>query len=661
MSFWKWRPPAIVETLVAAALAAALVWPLFKVKYLDQWHSIESTFIADARFLAAHWPHPLWQPLWYCGTRFDYVYPPALRYGTAVLLKLFPALLPVRAYHLFIATFYALGIGGIYLLVRRMSGSRAAAWISAAATALMSPSFLLLQQFRQDAWHGAPVRISALIRYGEGPHVTTLAVMPFAILFLFRALPAWRPRALAAASLLCALIVSINFYGATAMATFAAAVCWSVWLTQPEWRVWLRAAIVGVLTYGLTAFWLTPSYLQVTTENLKYVAEPPNLWSKWVALALVIAFLRISYRFARGRPELAWAVFLWASLVLYGVNVIGNYFFDFRVVGVPLRLVPELDFVIVLIAVEGLRRLWDRRPDLITRTAIAIVILLSFATTRHYVRHAWGIFASDPEPQQRVEYELTDWMRRNQPEARTLAAGTVRFWYDAWYDLPQLGGGSDQGVTNGMVMYPYWHLTVGDDRELATLWLQAMGVDAIIADSEKSREIYHDFKHIERFESFPVLYDNHRGDVIYGVPRRYPSLARVVDRTAIASMKPIDRQPSRDQLAAYVRLLEHGPDAAAATHWQTTDELEVRARAAQNQAIVLQVSYDPAWHAYSAGAAVPVYKDLLGNMWLDTPPGDHALRVVFELPLENSAGRALTALSLAALACLSTRAKERPA
>lgn len=38
--------------------------------------SIESSFIAEARFLVEQWPHPQWQPLWYAGTRFDYLYPP---------------------------------------------------------------------------------------------------------------------------------------------------------------------------------------------------------------------------------------------------------------------------------------------------------------------------------------------------------------------------------------------------------------------------------------------------------------------------------------------------------------------------------------------------------------------------------------------------------
>src|SRR5262249_40616866 len=120
-----------LDALLIFLLTAALIWPLFKVKYTDKWASIESTFIADARFLKEHWPHPQWQPLWYGGTHFDYVYPPALRYGTAALAKFYP-MTEARAYHLYTAFFYCLGIAGVYLFARRLSGRRGAAWLAAA-------------------------------------------------------------------------------------------------------------------------------------------------------------------------------------------------------------------------------------------------------------------------------------------------------------------------------------------------------------------------------------------------------------------------------------------------------------------------------------------------------------------------------------------------
>jgi hypothetical protein len=103
------RAESLLDAAVIFLLTAALIWPLFKAKYLANWGSIESTYIADARFLVEHWPHPQWQPLWYTGTRLDYVYPPALRYGTALIAKAV-GYWPVKAYHVYIALFYCLGM-----------------------------------------------------------------------------------------------------------------------------------------------------------------------------------------------------------------------------------------------------------------------------------------------------------------------------------------------------------------------------------------------------------------------------------------------------------------------------------------------------------------------------------------------------------------------
>src|SRR5450759_5263451 len=88
----------LIDSALVFLFTCALIYPLFSLEYLDNWASIESTFISDARVLREHLPHPSWLPLWYCGTRFDYVYPPALQYGTA-LISLGFGVSTARAYH----------------------------------------------------------------------------------------------------------------------------------------------------------------------------------------------------------------------------------------------------------------------------------------------------------------------------------------------------------------------------------------------------------------------------------------------------------------------------------------------------------------------------------------------------------------------------------
>src|ERR1700741_588178 len=116
----------LLDSLILLLLTYQLIRPLFRREYFDVWGSIESTFIADARMLRDHMPHPGWQPLWYCGTRFDYIYPPALRYGTAVI-ALISHSSTARAYHIYIGLLYVFGLVSIYWLVILGGGSRAAA------------------------------------------------------------------------------------------------------------------------------------------------------------------------------------------------------------------------------------------------------------------------------------------------------------------------------------------------------------------------------------------------------------------------------------------------------------------------------------------------------------------------------------------------------
>ncbi len=633
----------VLDFFLIALLAVVLVWPLFRLKYQNNWSSIESTFLADARFLSENWPHPRWQPLWYCGTRFDYIYPPALRYGTAVLTKIFP-IVPARAYHLYTALFYCLGIAGVYLLARAGSGSRVSGWLAAAATALVSPSFLFVIDYRREAIASKmmPQRLSVLVRYGEGPHVTAVAVLGIALAAAWVALRGRRPAVLALAVPLCALVVSNNFYGATALAIFFPLLVWSQWITWRDNRVWLRAAAVAALAYACTAFWLTPSYLKVTTENLRLVSQEGNRWSTWVALAAAALFGALTWRFARGRKDRAWTVFVIGAAVFFSLNVLGHYFLGFRVAGEPLRLVPELDLALILLAAEGVRCAWSTRR-LWVRAPVAILVAACFLPATRYVPHAWRPFVPDLGFRDRIEYRITDWLSRNMPDARGLATGSVRFWYDAWHDLPQVGGGSEQGLMNLTPYEAQWQLTAGNDVAQDVLWMQAVGADAIIVHDQRSQEIYHDFTYPQRFQGkLEAVFDSGEGDVIYRIPRRFPDRARVVETARL-------RAVPEKALAGYANVVEHGPDSRARLMRESTDAMLVHAMLRPGESLVVQETYDPYWRAYSDGRRLAVRKDAFGFMEVEAPPGERDVRLVFELPLENAIGRVISA---AAAACV---------
>jgi hypothetical protein len=645
------RGEILLDFFLVFVAAAILIRPLFKAKYLDKWASIESTFIGDARFLIGHWPHPQWQPLWYGGTRFDYVYPPALRYGTAIISKV-TGFWPVKAYHFYTAFFYCVGIAGVYLLVRAGTGARAPAWISAAAAAMMSPSLLFLKNMRNDAWKLEPVRLGVLVKYGEGPHMTALALIPIALAFSWWAFERRHLAALALAGVFCAGVAANNFYGATALAVFYPILVWSFWITRQDKSIIVPAIAIPALTYCLVSSWLVPSYFKVTAENMKYVSEHGTTWSIWVAVVVAVAFAVTTDKFARGRADHTWAVFTIGCTLFFSLNVLGNHFFNFRVAGEPERLVPELDLTYILAAGTGLMWLW-RKQSRGPRTAAVAVIVLAFATTLGYLRYAWHMFPPYGNYQDRIEYKISEWIHTNLPGARTLPSGSVRFWFDAWHDLPQLGGGSDQGVLNGAAEQAQWEINLGPKAEPAILWMQCMGVDAAYVADQTSQEMFKDYVYPKKFEGvLDAVYDDHQGNRIYRIPRRYPALARVVESAKLRAVKPPRFNDDVEYLRAYYDAIEKGPDAPPNLTREGTDAMRVRARIGEGQSLLVQESYDPAWQASAGGKQLAIHKDALGQMVVEAPPGDQEISLAFVTPLENLVGRVVSLLAWAAAAAL---------
>jgi hypothetical protein len=651
------RREILLDCLLLFLLASIFLAPYYTRKYTDQWPSIESTFISDARFLAAHWPHPQWQPLWYTGTRFDYIYPPALRYGTALLSRIF-GWWTVKAYHFYTIFFYCVGIAGVYLLVRAGGRSRAASYLCALATGLMSPSLLLFKNMRADAgnWH-VPVRFGVLIRYGEGPHITALCLLPIALAFTWRALEARRPRSLVLAAIFCAAVVSNNFYGATSLAIFFPLLVWSFFVTRGARGTVFPALVIPMAAYGLTAFWLSPSYLRITLHNMQYVSEKGSSWSQIVAAATVIVFGFASYRFARARKDRTWAVFIVGSLVFFGLNVIGNHFLNFRVMGEPGRLIPELDLVVTLAVALLCEWAWCR-PGPWLKIAVAVVVMVAFGSTRHYIKHGRHIIQSWPNYQSRVEYRVTDWLWKNMPDARSLPSGTVRFWFDTWHDLAEMGGGSEQGLLNPIVPNANAEIEIGTNPEVAFLWLKAMGVDVMYIAGTHSEEPYKDGQNHERFLTLPVLFDDGQGNTLYNSQRRWIVRARVVDTAKLAATFAPRTNDDLDSLRPYVDAVENGPDSPVTVERPLTDAMVVHAKIAAGQSLLVQETWDPAWQAWVDGKRLPVRKDIMNFMVVDPPPGDRTVRLEFTMPFENRVGWGLTALTVIALAVLAIR-KER--
>jgi hypothetical protein len=499
-----------------------------------------------------------------------------------------------------------------------------------------------------------------LALYGEGPHSAALALLGFALAAAWHGLRRSQTFWLAIAALLSALAVLNNFYGATALAIVFPVMVWTLWVTEKDWRVALRAIALAAMAFGLTAFWLTPSYFRLTLRNMPLVSAAPNAWSLWLDLAVLVAVALAIYKIGYGRPERAWALFTGGALVRLSLQVPGHHFFGFRLMGEPERLVPEFDqwFLMaacLLLAWLARRFRWGK-PMAVAAVAAAVW------PSSGFVWHSRRYPGRDLHWQQRVEYKMTRWMQENMPGSRALATGSLRFWYNTWFDLPQVGGVSEQGLQNLQTNTAHERAVYSSNPEITVLWLQAVGTDAFLVHDKRSQEIYHDVANPEVFAGkLEAVYDDGEGNFVYRIPRRYPGLARVVDGSRMTLAGPVLEKDNLQAVRAYAKAVEDYSPRPATWRRESPDRVRVTARLEPGEKLLVQETYDPYWKATTAqGSDVPVTADPLGFQLLDPGPGDHDITLQFTTPAENRAGRAVTLVTIVIFLALLVRGWGRP-
>ena len=93
-------------------------------------------------------------------------------------------------------------------------------------------------------------------------------------------------------------------------------------------------------------------------------------------------------------------------------------------------------------------------------------------------------------------------------------------------------------------------------------------------------------------------------------------------------------------------VLENPAQAGATFTWRGFDQAEIDATTRRGQSVLVQETWDPAWHAYENDKELPIRNEnTMGFMLIDAPEGQHAIQMRFETPLENRAGQVLFVLA----------------
>lgn len=623
----QWKSAGLALTLFLGNLW--LVRGLLTVEYLRHMGSIEGARIALSRWMLENWRDLSWFPLWYGGIPFENAYLP-LWHAMVAAAAAATGFTPAHAYHVAIAVFYALGPVTLFLLVLRMTGSNACSTATALLYSVLSPSALLVPVLAQDmgsAWR--PRRLQDLVVYGEGPHVAALTLLPLVLILLMVAFEKRRPIWWLLAALGISSVLLTNWLGTAELIMMVAA-----WLLAYPKKPWLVTAGLGAGAYAIASPWIPPGavWAFVHSEEFRaggYTSQPA---SRLLALAAALAgLLLLLWLFRRWRvpAPLRFAILFLYPTLLITMSSIGS---DPALMPHRLRfhLVMEMGIALVLGVGAGLAA--RRLPSQWKPYAACVLLAWCVYPAARYSAYA-GRLIQPVNIAGTVEYQEAMWLQENLAGGRVFVPGSIRFFLNAFTDVPQFAGGFDPGVVNPLWTHVNYQILSGEsagsrEGEIAILWLRAFGVDAVAVSGPHTREAYRDYRNPRKFDGLLPEAWRDGDDVIYRVPRRSAGLAHVVRRGDLAARPPvngIDVEP----VQPYVTALEDASRPLATLTWRSRHEAVISARMEKAEILSVQISYHPGWKASVNGQPRRVYADNLGQLVVE-PGCDGACTVALD-------------------------------
>ena len=277
------------------ALNAYIVRELFTVEYTRFMGSIEGAHVSVARQLAESWD-TAWWPLWYGGIPFPNTYPPLFHWITA-LLSIIAHISAAVSDHAVSAFFYCAGPVTLFWLAYRLSARIWPSFVGALLYSLVSPAAFLITSVRHDVggvFH--PRRLQAVLMYGEGPHVSSMTLLPVAIVLLDIALQRRRPLFYVLAAFGMASVALTNWLGASALAAAVAAYILSRGRKELK-TASLQCLGIAILAYAVAARWLPPSTVASIRTNEQLTAAPYEMTRAhyFLCLAVLVAVLILAW------------------------------------------------------------------------------------------------------------------------------------------------------------------------------------------------------------------------------------------------------------------------------------------------------------------------------------------------------------------------------
>jgi hypothetical protein len=656
------RTPSLLLAALLFLLNAYVCRGLFGVEYLRHMGSIEAAYIGISRYMLAHWRDFSWFPAWYAGIPAQNSYPPLLHWIVA-LVAFLRGISPAHAHHWVTALFYCFGPITLFALTLRLSGSPRAAFLAGVLYSTLSPSEWLMPAIGRATGQFHPERLTALVYYGEGPHVTALTLLPLAILFLYLALESKRAPYFALAALSFASVALTNWLAALGLALGVVAY---VLAKQIPSKVFVRdlayIVFLAVTAYCLASPWIPPSTIAAIQTNSQWIggdySHTGAALLRWMPATLLI--LLILKRILRRTPaHLQFAVFF---ALLTALPPLAITWANAAIVPQPERYHLEMELALALLAgllldagLRGMSRRFSDRSALLATVALLLALVWPVKSYRHYARDT---LIRTIDITTTSEWRTAQWLNQHWNGGRVLLPGSSAFWLTAFSDTPEIDGGFAQGVTIPVYAMARYEIGTAEAAgshaaEIAILWFKALGVQAVAVSGPGSTEVFRDFSHPDEFEGVLQPLWRDRGDVLYsvGAPASLAHVAAASDLVTVTPVNGIDVTPLRP----YVAALENPRYPAASFEWTSLHSARIQTDLPQKSVVSIQISWSAGWHAKINGRPLHVHKDGLGFMYIvPNAAGPASISIDYDGGAEMIVARWISrvALALLGLACV---------
>lgn len=651
--------PAANSALRIAALSAALFAvnvyvcrELFRIEYLRHMGSIEALFITLARYAGDHWGDFAWFPLWYNGVPYQNTYPPLLPMATSAA-SLLGRCSPALAYHAVVAFVYCAAPVALFLLCRRLSGATGTSFFAGLLYSVVAPSAFLIADVRRDLGGVLrPRRLQTLVVYGEGPHVTGLALLIVSILLLDVAIVRRRPQFYVLAALACAATALTNWLAAAALGIAVVSYLLAC-PAYPSRRALLAAAGVAALAYAMAASWIPPSTVRTFQLNSQTIEGDYRDYGRLLPLraaVIVAALAGTKFLLTRWRAGRALQFGAYFTIVTAAIAIAWEYA-RIAVVPQPHRYNTELELGVAVLVPFVVAPVLAQAPRPVRVGAVIACLIATVPMAKEHRRY--GRYIIQPvDMTQRIEYKSARWFDEHLRDGRVLAPGSIAFWMNAFTDTAQLGGADDQGTTNFLTRVATYVIWSSDstgtrDAEISLAWLKAFGVSAIEVGGANSGEVYRPFRNPSKFAGQLAELWRDGDDVVYAVPARSRSFAHVMRAADLPPRTPIngiDIEPLRPYLAA----LDDPSAPGASFRWTSQHSADVGATLKPDQLISVQITYDQGWRASVNDRQVGVRADPLGQVVVEPQcDGECTVHLSYNGGLEMAVARTVSWSALA--------------